>query len=123
VTGHGKDGNIDLDWTTLLQPRQTVAIYMGLRNLETLTREFVAHGASPNLPAAIVDSATRANQRVVVGALGTLAEQARAADLRGPSIMIVGTVVTLRDRLDWRGPARPHSSAGNGLPTAAAEKD
>src|SRR5580704_6052301 len=44
VTGHGKDGKIDLDWTALLQPRQTVAIYMGLRNVETLTREFVARG-------------------------------------------------------------------------------
>ena len=45
VTGHGKDGKIDLDWTALLQPRQTVAIYMGLRNLEALTREFIARGA------------------------------------------------------------------------------
>ena len=67
VTGHGKDGRIDLDWSALIQPRQTVAIYMGLRNLEPLTRAFVAHGASPDLPAAIVDNATRPNQRVVVG--------------------------------------------------------
>ena len=44
VTGHGKDGKIDLDWTALLQPRQTVAVYMGLRNLEALTAEFVARG-------------------------------------------------------------------------------
>ena len=104
VTGHGKDGGIDLDWTALLQPRQTVAIYMGLRNVEALTREFIARGADPNLPAAIVDNATRPNQRVVVGALATLAAKARKAALGGPSIIIVGTVVTLRDRLDWRLP-------------------
>jgi uroporphyrin-III C-methyltransferase / precorrin-2 dehydrogenase / sirohydrochlorin ferrochelatase len=67
VTGHGKDGKINLDWTALLQPRQTVAIYMGLRNLEALAQEFVARGASADLPAAIVDNATRAGQRVVVG--------------------------------------------------------
>ena len=73
MTGHGKDGKIDLDWTALLQPRQTVAIYMGLRNVEALTREFVARGADADLPAAIVDNATRPNQRVVVGTLGTLA--------------------------------------------------
>src|SRR5580658_3425126 len=84
VTGHGKDGKIDLDWTALLQPRQTVAIYMGLRNLEALAQEFVAHGASADLPAAIIDSATRANQRVIVGTLGTLAAKARAAELSGP---------------------------------------
>jgi uroporphyrin-III C-methyltransferase/precorrin-2 dehydrogenase/sirohydrochlorin ferrochelatase len=102
VTGHGKDGKIDLDWAALLQPRQTVAIYMGLRNLEALTREFLAHGADANMPAAIVDNATRVNQRVVVDVLGTLATKARAAGLRGPAIMIIGTVVSLRDRLDWQ---------------------
>jgi uroporphyrin-III C-methyltransferase/precorrin-2 dehydrogenase/sirohydrochlorin ferrochelatase len=102
VTGHGKDGKITLDWTALLQPRQTVAIYMGLRNLEALAQEFVLRGASADLPAAIVDNATRANQRVIVGTLGTLAAKARAAELSGPSIIIVGTVVTLRGKLDWR---------------------
>ena len=110
VTGHGKDGKITLDWTALLQPRQTVAIYMGLRNLEALAQEFVLRGASADLPAAIVDNATRANQRVIVGTLGTLAAKARAAELSGPSIIIVGTVVTLRDKLDWRESERVEAS-------------
>jgi uroporphyrin-III C-methyltransferase/precorrin-2 dehydrogenase/sirohydrochlorin ferrochelatase len=104
VTGHGKDGRIDLDWSALIQPRQTVAIYMGLRNLEPLTRAFIEHGASPDLPAAIVDNATRPNQRVVAATLGTLAAEAAAAALRGPSIVILGTVVTLREKLDWYAP-------------------
>jgi uroporphyrin-III C-methyltransferase/precorrin-2 dehydrogenase/sirohydrochlorin ferrochelatase len=104
VTGHGKDGRIDLDWPALVQPRLTVAIYMGLRNLEALTSEFIARGARPDLPAAIVDSATRLDQRVVVGTLASLAVKARAAGLTGPSIVIVGTVVSLRDRLDWYAP-------------------
>jgi uroporphyrin-III C-methyltransferase / precorrin-2 dehydrogenase / sirohydrochlorin ferrochelatase len=113
VTGHGKDGKIDLDWTTLLRPNQTVAIYMGLRNLEALTNEFVARGASADLPAAIVDNATRVNQRVVVGTLGTLAAQTRAAELRGPSIVIIGTVVTLRDKLDWYARETARNGAAN----------
>jgi uroporphyrin-III C-methyltransferase/precorrin-2 dehydrogenase/sirohydrochlorin ferrochelatase len=123
VTGHGKESKIDLDWTALLQPRQTVAIYMGLRNVEALTREFVARGADADLPAAIVDNATRPNQRVVVGTLGTLAAKARAAELSGPSIIIIGTVVTLRDTLDWRPAAEPRSSADNGRSAAASGKD
>jgi uroporphyrin-III C-methyltransferase / precorrin-2 dehydrogenase / sirohydrochlorin ferrochelatase len=118
VTGHGKDGRIDLDWTTLLQPRQTVAVYMGLRNLEALTDEFMARGASPDLPAAVVDSATRVNQRVVVGTLRTLAAKARAAELPGPSVLIVGTVVTLREKLDWYAPER--DSAGSDAAATAA---
>jgi uroporphyrin-III C-methyltransferase / precorrin-2 dehydrogenase / sirohydrochlorin ferrochelatase len=120
VTGHGKDGKLDLDWTALLQPRQTVAIYMGLRNLEALTTEFVARGASADLPAAIVDNATRLNQKVVVGTLATLAAKARAAELRGPSIVIVGTVVALRDKLDWYAPAEDVADA---VATAVNEND
>ena len=123
VTGHGKDGKINLDWTALLQPRQTVAIYMGLRNVEPLTREFIARGADPDLPAAIIDNATRPDQRVVVGTLGTLAAKARSAELSGPSIIIVGTVVTLRDKLDWRPAAEARPSAGSGHSAAASGKD
>lgn len=122
VTGHGRNGKIDLDWTTLLQPRQTVAIYMGLRNLEALTDEFVARGASADLPAAIVDNATRVNQKVVTGTLGTLAAKARAAELKGPSVVIVGTVVALRDKLDWYAPDRTNV-ARRALTAANAPRD
>ncbi|MFY9971150.1 MAG: siroheme synthase CysG [Roseiarcus sp.] len=121
VTGHGRDGKIDLDWTTLLQPRQTVAIYMGLRNLQALTEEFVARGASADLPAAIIDNATRVNQKVVMGTLRTLAAEARAAELRGPSIVIVGTVVALRDKLDWYAPAA--LNAEQAVKTAVNDKN
>ena len=123
MTGHGKDGKIDLDWTALLQPRQTVAIYMGLRNVEALTREFITRGAAPSLPAAIIDNATRSNQRVVVGALGTLAAKASAAELSGPAIIIVGTVVTLRNTLDWRPATEPGHSDENSRLAAPSGKD
>ena len=120
VTGHGKDGRLDLDWTGLIQPRQTVAIYMGLRNLEALMNEFVARGATAELPAAIVDNATRAGQRVVVGTLGTLAAQAREAGLKGPAVVIVGTVVKLRDKLDWRAPTEAERRAASPQGSSAA---
>jgi len=123
VTGHGKDGGIGLDWTALLQPRQTVAIYMGLRNVEALTREFVARGADPDLPAAIIDNATRPGQRVIIGTLGTLAGQARAAGLNGPAIIIVGTVVRLRDRLDWRSGSETVAVSGRSAPAAGKDSN
>jgi uroporphyrin-III C-methyltransferase/precorrin-2 dehydrogenase/sirohydrochlorin ferrochelatase len=94
-----------------------------LRNVEALTREFIARGADTDLPAAIIDNATRPNQRVVVGTLGTLAARARAAELTGPSIIIVGTVVTLRDTLDWRPAAERRASAENGRSAVASGKD
>ena len=101
VTGHGKDGPVDLDWDVLLRPRQTVAIYMGLAQLEYLTREFLRRGADPALPVAIVENGTRANQITVIGTIADIAAKATAAGLRGPTITIVGEVVGLREKLNW----------------------
>lgn len=105
VTGHGKEGPVDVDWNAIIEPRQTVAIYMGLSQIESLMAEFIARGVSPDLPAAVIDNGTRASQRVVTGTIGTLAGKASAAKLRGPTIIIVGSVVTLHEKLDWFGPA------------------
>ena len=70
---------------------------MGLGHLAELMEEFVAHGADAEMPAAIIDNGTRPNQRVVTGTIETLAEQAAKARLHGPAIIIIGTVVTLRE--------------------------
>ena len=110
ITGHTKDGRFALDWKLVLQPRQTVAVYMGLGHLAELTRAFIEQGAAPSLPAALVDNGTRRNQRVVIGTLDTVAEQAAKAGAMGPAILIVGSVVHLRQKLDWYVPeeqARP----------------
>jgi uroporphyrin-III C-methyltransferase/precorrin-2 dehydrogenase/sirohydrochlorin ferrochelatase len=115
VTGHGKDGPIDLDWATILRPRQTVAIYMGLGNLQELTRQFVLHGADPALPAAIVENATRPNQIVVTGSIGNLVSKAEAANLRGPTLIIVGDVVALREKLNWCEPKEAFARKETGL--------
>jgi uroporphyrin-III C-methyltransferase/precorrin-2 dehydrogenase/sirohydrochlorin ferrochelatase len=101
VTAHGRNGPLDLDWSALARPSQTAAIYMGLSYIERLMSEFVAHGADPDTPAAIIDNGTRANQKVVTATIRTLAAKASAAKLRGPTIVIVGSVVTLREKLDW----------------------
>jgi uroporphyrin-III C-methyltransferase/precorrin-2 dehydrogenase/sirohydrochlorin ferrochelatase len=104
VTGHGKDGPIDLDWSTLLRPKQTVAVYMGLAHLDFLMQEFLRHGADGALPVAIIENGTRANQITVTGTIATIAAKAVAAGLRGPTIIIVGEVVALRDTLNWYSP-------------------
>ncbi|MBI5263333.1 MAG: uroporphyrinogen-III C-methyltransferase [Bradyrhizobium sp.] len=110
VTAQGKNGAVDLDWNVLLQPRQTVAIYMGLTHLGELMREFIARGADPESPAAVVDNGTRRGQRVVTGTLTTLAAKAREAGLRGPTVIIVGSVVSLRDKLNWFSPELPDTA-------------
>ena len=101
VTGHGRDGRLDLNWEALIQPRQTVAIYMGLSSLAEIAAGFIDHGAAPDTPAAVVASGTRSAQRVVTGTLETLAGEVAGADLDGPATIIIGDVVSLRRKLSW----------------------
>jgi uroporphyrin-III C-methyltransferase/precorrin-2 dehydrogenase/sirohydrochlorin ferrochelatase len=115
VTGHAKDGQLDLDWNALLQPRQTVAVYMGLAQLAELTRAFVEKGAAPSLPAALIDNGTRPNQNVLIGTLDTIARQAAEAGVKGPAILIVGSVVRLREKLDWYVPEEQARDAKPGM--------
>lgn len=101
VTAHGKDGDLGLDWEVLIRPQQTVAVYMGLSTLKHLAPEIINRGVSPETPAAIIDNGTRENQRVIVGTISTLVDLAEAAELKGPAIIIIGSVVTLHEKLQW----------------------
>lgn len=101
VTGHLKDGSMDLDWPGLARRGQTVVIYMGLSGLPYLCAKLIEHGLPADWPAAIVQRGTQPSQRTVTGTLATLPALAAAAVLRAPTLIIVGTVVTLRDKLRW----------------------
>jgi uroporphyrin-III C-methyltransferase/precorrin-2 dehydrogenase/sirohydrochlorin ferrochelatase len=103
VTGHAKDGKVNLNWQALVQPNQTVVVYMGLVSIVQVIGELMAHGADPKLPVAIVDKGTRLDQNVVTGTLENIASIAAHAKLEGPAIVIIGTVVSLRDQLTWYG--------------------
>jgi uroporphyrin-III C-methyltransferase/precorrin-2 dehydrogenase/sirohydrochlorin ferrochelatase len=101
ATGHLKDGSAPLDWGALARPNQTVAIYMGVSGLEKICAGLIAHGLSPELPAALVEKATWPEQRVIEGTLGTLPGLAAQAAVKPPALLIAGEVVRLRARLGW----------------------
>jgi uroporphyrin-III C-methyltransferase/precorrin-2 dehydrogenase/sirohydrochlorin ferrochelatase len=101
VAGHLKDGSIDLDWGSLVHPRRTLVVYMGLLGLPTLCRELAAHGLADATPAAIVQRGTTPDQRTVVGTLATLPQLALAAQLKPPTLIIIGEVVQLQAQLAW----------------------
>ncbi|RMD67684.1 MAG: uroporphyrinogen-III C-methyltransferase, partial [Gammaproteobacteria bacterium] len=92
ATGHLKDGTIDLNWEALVQPQQTVAIYMGLSGLPVICRELIAHGMPKDMPAALVEQGTTAQQRVHIGTLETLPGIAEKARPHAPTLLIVGEV-------------------------------
>lgn len=101
VTGHQKDGKLSFNWPALVQPGQTVVIYMGLMAIEAITDGFVKHGAAPELEAAIIENGTKAGQRVITGTLATLADKSSKAGMQSPALIIVGSVVSLRSKLSW----------------------
>ena len=101
VTGHLKDGTMNLDWPGLARRRQTVVIYMGLHGLDTLCAKLIEHGLPADWPAAIVQRGTTPEQRTVTATLATLPERAASAQLRPPTLIIVGEVVRLHERLAW----------------------
>lgn len=101
TTGHLKDGTLDLDWPALARPNQTVVIYMGLGALNEIAQQLIQHGAPARMPAAIVEKGTTQAQRVIAGTLETLPYLVRNVGLESPSLIIVGEVVALRQRIQW----------------------
>ena len=101
VTGHEKNGELNLNWKNLIQPRQTVVLYMGLSSLGAITDGFLKHGADPATPAAVIENGTRAGQRVITGTLESLLEKTSQAGVKSPALIIVGSVVSLRGKLSW----------------------
>jgi uroporphyrin-III C-methyltransferase/precorrin-2 dehydrogenase/sirohydrochlorin ferrochelatase len=102
VTGHSREGlGSTVDWARLVNPQQTMVIYMGLQAFPRIRDALIQHGADPGLPAAIIEQGTTPRQRVVTGDLSTLYDLAVAKRVESPSLIIIGQVVTLHDRLAW----------------------
>lgn len=101
VTGHLKDNSINLNWAQLAAPNQTIVIYMGLVGLEKICQALIEHGSSKDLPIALVQQGTTINQRVITGTLETLPSLVMDKGIKPPTLIIIGTVVTLHDKLAW----------------------
>ncbi|MGH8460608.1 MAG: siroheme synthase CysG [Stenotrophobium sp.] len=104
VTGHARaDHTLTLNWDMLTRRGQTVVIYMGLATLPHLCAQLIAHGLPHDWPAALVEEGTSPSQRVITGTLENLPAQVSAVGVSGASLVIVGEVVKLRERLQWFG--------------------
>lgn len=101
VTGHLKDGTSNLPWHDLVAPAQTLVFYMGLVGLPTICAELIRHGRAASTPAALVQQGTTRNQRVFTGTLADLPELVAQHEVHAPTLVIVGEVVQLRDKLAW----------------------
>ena len=105
VTAHGKDGLLPHDWTRLARADQTVVVYMGLRFVGEIAAAAIAQGVPGDMPIAVIDNGTRITQRVVAGTLADIGAKVKTARLKGPALIMIGSVVMLRGKLGVEGVA------------------
>ncbi|MCW9024543.1 MAG: siroheme synthase CysG [Gammaproteobacteria bacterium] len=104
VTGHLKDGSSDLNWKAIAQPNQTVVFYMGLYQVKNLCAKLIEEGLPASTPAALVEKGTSAEQKVHIGTVATLPDLVKEKDVKPPTLIIVGEVVKLHEKLNWYHP-------------------
>ncbi len=104
VTGHLKDGSMNLNWQTLVQPQQTLAVYMGTHSLDILSRQLIKHGMKKSMPAAIIQQGTTGDQNVYLSTIERLPEVPKENNVKPPSMIIIGEVVSLHEKLAWYQP-------------------
>ncbi len=101
VTGHLKDGSMNLNWQQLAQPRQTIVFYMGLMGLPVIVKKLIEHGVAQSMPIALVQQGTTHLQRVFTGTLENILEVVEREKPKPPTLIIVGEVVQLHEKLSW----------------------
>jgi len=116
VTGHSRRGGAQFDWSGVVRPRQTIAVYMGVGSLGGIAGELAAHGLAPDTPVALVEKATLPGQRVIEGTVSTIAAAAARAEVKPPALLIVGDVVRLRSKLAWYGEKAAAGKATSRVP-------
>jgi uroporphyrin-III C-methyltransferase/precorrin-2 dehydrogenase/sirohydrochlorin ferrochelatase len=108
VTGHLKDGSVDLNWPALTVANQTVVIYMGLVGLPIICQKMIEHGVSPDMPIALIEQGTTLQQRVFTGTLASMEKKIQDKDIHAPTMIVIGTVVKLHAKLAWYQPEPEH---------------
>lgn len=102
ITGHRAEGIAGANWQQLASLGHTLCIYMGTRNLPTITQGLLAGGRDPQTPVAVIEWGTTAKQRSVRATLATICENVRIAGLGAPAIVVIGEVAGDACHLSWR---------------------
>ncbi len=102
VTGHEdptKQGSA-IDWAALAKIG-TIAFLMGMKNLPRICANLIREGKPEDTPVAVIRWGSTPRQRVVTGTLADIVKKVEEARLGPPSIILVGEVVRLREKLNW----------------------
>jgi uroporphyrinogen III methyltransferase/synthase len=103
VTGHEDPTKPSptLEWDRLATTGGTVVFLMGLKNLSAIVDHLTARGRPATTPVALIRWGTRSEQKTIVGTLADIVIKASTAALEPPTVIVVGDVVNLREKLNW----------------------
>lgn len=101
ITGHLKDEDEELNWEALGALNGTMVFLMGVGNLENISENLMKNGKSKDTPVAIINWGTTTEQKTVEGTLENIYEVALAANIKPPSLIVIGDVVGLREKLNF----------------------
>ena len=104
VTGHLRDGTVNLNWKMLAHEKQTLVFYMGMHGSKIICEELINHGLKSSTPAALVIKGTTADQEVIIGNLENLPGIIKKNKVIPPTLLIIGDVVNLHNKLKWFDP-------------------
>ncbi|MBT2662853.1 uroporphyrinogen-III C-methyltransferase [Bacillus sp. ISL-45] len=102
ITGHqAGDVAAEHQWSHLAKAVDTICVYMGVSHLSTIVKQLIEYGKSTQTPIALVHWGTLSDQKTVVGTLETIEEKVRDSEISNPSMIVIGEVVRLHDKLNW----------------------
>ena len=101
ITGHEKNGKLNINWNNLIHENQTIVIYMGLNSLPIIVQNLIDSGMRKNMPIALVQEGTTEKQKVMVSTISRVISKTLKSDIQSPVIIIIGEVVKLRKTIKW----------------------
>ena len=104
VTGHLRDGTVNLNWKMLAHEKQTLVFYMGMHGSKIICEELIKHGLKSTTPAALIVKGTTVDQEVIIGDLENMPKIIMENKIIPPTLLIIGDVVKLHNKLKWFNP-------------------
>lgn len=103
VTGHEDPDKKtpEVKWENLFDAVDTVVIYMGTEKLDIIIEKIKNGNNNLKLPVAIIQNGTLKNQKTIVGDLENIVDLSRESNVKPPSIVIIGKIVDLNDKINW----------------------
>lgn len=102
ITGHKRAGEkYDIDFEALVRTKGTLVFLMGVTALEDIMQGLLKGGIDPDMPAAILQKGTTADQKRVVATVSTLKNEVDRQGIETPAIIVVGKVCSLAEKFAW----------------------